>query len=118
LLVVEKIRAICQQHPDYAYRLSKNRARDFYDIYELTSHMDDDFPRRCSDLIENVFKAKGVSLQFLGAFWNDDFIDEQRRGFDQVKDTVSGALQEFDVYVENLRFFVKEISQCNRAIEV
>ena len=118
LLVVEKIRAICQQHPDYAYRLSKNRARDFYDIYELTSHMDDDFPRRCSDQIENVFKAKGVSLQFLGAFWNDDFIDEQRRGFDQVKDTVSGALQEFDVYVENLRFLVKEIAQNNQAIKI
>jgi len=58
LLVLEKIRAICQQHPDYAYRLSKNRARDFYDIYVLSENANDHFADRCSHHIAKVFEAK------------------------------------------------------------
>ena len=109
LLVLEKIRAICQQHPDYAYRSSKNRARDFYDIYELTANTDDGFISRCSSQIENVFRAKEVPLKILALLWEVDFIDEQRRGFDEVKDTVIGKIHDFEVYVEHLRFFVKDI---------
>ncbi len=109
LLVLEKIRAICQQHPDYAYRSSKNRARDFYDIYELTADTDDGFISRCSSQIEKVFRAKEVPLKILASLWEVDFIDEQRPGFDAVKDTVIGEIHDFDVYVEHLRFFVRDI---------
>lgn len=109
LLVLEKIRAICQQHPDYAYRSSKNRARNFYDIYELTANTDDSFISRCRSLIEKVFRAKEVPLKILASLWEVDFIDEQRRGFDAVKDTVIGEIHDFDVYVEHLRFFVRDI---------
>jgi len=110
LIVLEKIRAICQQHPEYQFRSSKNRARDFYDIYELTTDIDDGFSKRCSKHIQKVFKAKEVPLNFLDDLWRDDFIDEQRRGFDEVKNTVTGNIQDFDVYVEHLRFLVKEIA--------
>lgn len=106
----EKIRAICQQHPEYKFKLSKNRARDFYDIYELTKNIDDDFAQRCSLHIESVFKAKGVPIFFLKSLWEEDFIDKQRRGFDQVKDTVQGKVYDFNFYLENLRFLVKEIT--------
>lgn len=109
LLVLEKIRAICQQHPDYAYRSSKNRARDFYDIYELTADTDDCFLSACSSQIEKVFRAKEVPLTILASLWEVDFIDGQRRGFDEVRDTVIGKIHDFDVYVEHLRFFVKDI---------
>jgi hypothetical protein len=109
LLVLEKIRAICQQHPDYAYRSSKNRARDFYDIYELTANTDDGFISRCSSQIEKVFHAKEVPLKILTSLWEVDFINEQRLGFDEVKDTVTGKIRDFDVYVEHLRFFVRDI---------
>jgi hypothetical protein len=109
LIVLEKIRAICQQHPEYVYKSSKNRSRDFYDIYELTANVDDDFAHRCSHHIEKVFNAKGVSVDFLRSLWEEDFIDIQRKGFDQVRSTVQGKVYDFDVYVENLRFLVKEI---------
>ena len=109
LLVLEKIRAICQQHPDYKYRSSKSRARDFYDIFELTANIGDGFKSRCSSEIEKVFHAKEVPLKILASLWDADFIDEQRQGFDAVKDTVSGEIHDFDVYVEHLRFFVKDI---------
>ena len=110
LLVTEKIRAICQQHPLYQYNKStKNRARDFYDIYELTANTDDDFAKRCSSLIEKVFKAKEVPLEILTSLWEDEFIDKQRTGFDRVKNTVRGEINDFDVYVEHLRFLVRDI---------
>ena len=36
LLVLEKLRAICQSHPNYKYRNTQsNRARDFYDIEQI-----------------------------------------------------------------------------------
>lgn len=109
LLVLEKLRAICQQHPEYSFRSSKNRARDFYDIYELTSQAGGEFADSCSQHIEKVFAAKEVPLGFLSALWDESFIDEQRRGFDEVKDTVSSRIHDFNVYLEHLRFLVKEI---------
>jgi len=109
LLVLEKIRAICQQHPDYSFRSSKNRARDFYDIYELTSKAGSEFADSCSHHIEKVFAAKEVPMSLLSALWDETFIDEQRRGFDEVKDTVSSRIHDFNVYLEHLRFLVKEI---------
>lgn len=109
LLVLEKLRAICQQHPDYEYTLTKNRARDFYDIHELTVHSDDGFANRCSKHIKNVFDAKGVPLKIMSSLWDEAFVDEQRRGFDEVRDTVSGDVYDFDKYLEYLRFLVKDI---------
>ncbi|MFH0878254.1 MAG: nucleotidyl transferase AbiEii/AbiGii toxin family protein [Lentisphaerota bacterium] len=109
LLVLEKIRAICQQDPRYQYRMSKNRARDFYDIHELTVHGTESSFRKSAGIIQKVFEAKNVPLYLLDALWNNAFIDEQRRGFDEVKDTVSGPVYDFDLYVEHLRFLVKEI---------
>ena len=109
LMVLEKLRAICQQHPDYPYRLSKNRSRDFFDIYELTKDAEDEFAMSCQSHLKKVFEAKEVPLTLLASFWDDSFIDEQRRGFDQVRDTVAGDVQKFDVYVEHVRFLVREI---------
>ncbi len=109
LLVLEKLRAICQQHPDYEYRLSKNRSRDFYDIFELTTDMDDAFVNKCMHHLAKVFAAKEVPLGILKALWSEEFIDEQRRGFEQVKDTVRGKVYEFDVYVEQIRFLVLDV---------
>ncbi len=110
LLVLEKLRAICQQHPSYKRRLSKNRARDFYDIYELTVNSDNNFTNRCSKHINKVFEAKEVPLDILSSLWKDEaFVDEHRRGFDEVRDTVSGDVYDFDIYLEHLRFLVLEI---------
>jgi hypothetical protein len=109
LLVLEKMRAICQQHPDYPFRLSKNRSRDFYDIYMLTADVGDLFPGSCAPHLNKVFAAKEVPLALLKSIWDEDFMDEQRRGFDQVRDTVRGKVYDFDVYLEHLRFLIKDI---------
>jgi len=111
MLVLEKLRAICQQHPDYPYRQeTENRARDFYDIHSLTIDIDDGFIRRCQFHMGAVFGAKEVPLWILHALWKDDaFIDEFRRGFDQVRDMVRGPVDSFDVYLEHVRFLLKDI---------
>lgn len=111
MLVLEKLRAICQQYPEYPYRQqTKNRARDFYDIHALTINTSDEFINCCQYHLMKVFATKEVPLCILRALWEDDiFIDEFRRGFDQVKDTVRGALYDFDVYLEHVRFFIQDI---------
>lgn len=106
LLVLEKLRAICQQHPDYEFRLSKNRSRDFYDIYQLSEEVDEVFIKKCRHHLKKVFDAKEVPYGILKAIWNEEFIDEQRRGFEQVKDTVRGKVYDFNVYVEHIRFLL------------
>jgi predicted nucleotidyltransferase component of viral defense system len=111
MIVLEKLRAICQQHPEYPYRQkSKNRARDFYDIHCLTVDASDAFIQRCQRHLKAVFEIKEVPLSILGALWDDDaFVDGFRRGFNQVKDTVRGRLDAFDVYLEHARFLIQDI---------
>jgi len=111
MLVLEKLRAICQQHLDYPYRQeTRNRARDFYDIRSLTIEIDDEFVRRCQFHMGAVFRAKEVPLWILRALWEDDaFVDEFHRGFDQVRDVVRGPVASFNVYLEHVRFLVKDI---------
>lgn len=111
MLVLEKLRAICQQHPEYPFRQQrKNRARDFYDIYLLTVEASEDFVARCKHHLKAVFAAKDVALWLLRSLWEDeDFVDEFRRGFELVKDTVSGNVEHFDTYLEHVRFLIKDI---------
>ncbi len=109
LLVVEKLRAICQQHPDYRFRSNKNRARDFYDIYKLCSGKDQVFFIRCQKHLPAVFKAKAVPVSLLKALWDKDFLSVQRSGFTQVKDSTKGIVRDFDVYVEYVRYLVGQI---------
>lgn len=109
LLVVEKLRAICQQHPNYRFHSNKNRARDFYDIYKLCSGKDQSFFIRCQQHLPAVFEAKDVPVSLLTALWDEEFLSVQRSGFTQVKDSTKGALRDFDVYVEYLRYLVRLI---------
>jgi predicted nucleotidyltransferase component of viral defense system len=69
MIVIEKLRAICQQMPAYAKRSHPApRARDFFDIYQvvnrLTSVKSLKAPENCL-LARAVFKAKDVPLHLL-----------------------------------------------------
>lgn len=109
LLVLEKLRAICQQHPDYPYSKDKNRARDFYDILQLTQNADEAFLKNCREEIGKVFAAKEVPLRFLNALWDEEFVDYFARGFDEVRENVRGILYPFDTYLEHARFLVEDL---------
>lgn len=110
LLILEKLRAICQQNPDYKYKSQKNRARDFYDIHRLSQkNMNDAFYGHCRKHLPHVFGAKEVSPLLLTALWDEAFLETQRVGFQQVIASTTGRLLEFNVYVEFLRYLVGKI---------
>lgn len=70
MLVIEKLRAICQQLPEYReivhHMKSAPRARDFYDIYNMCSHFKLDFHTAENiDLAHTIFNAKRVPLDYV-----------------------------------------------------
>lgn len=114
LLLLEKIRAICQQHPDYPYKDVHQRSRDYYDIESLWSKVLKEgdpelFLNDCAKHIKNVFKAKGVSLDILEKIFVSDFVEVQKSGWGAVEQTVTGKIQSFDYYNESLSRLVSDI---------
>jgi predicted nucleotidyltransferase component of viral defense system len=70
MIAAEKLRAICQQMPEYVHRrynTATPRARDFYDIHAILTdgHVDLDTDDGL-ELIRNMFAAKEVPLRLLG----------------------------------------------------
>ena len=116
LLVLEKLRAICQSHPDYKYRITQsNRARDFYDIEQIYTKVlnegkIDNFFKELSKHIVKVFEAKNVPLSLIDSCLNnDDFLKSQEIGWEEVKSTVKGLNQNFSYYVQTIKDLVKKI---------
>jgi len=100
MIVIEKLRAICQQMPEYPLRgYSTARARDFYDIYstiskaELTLNTKENL-----ELIRNIFAAKAVNLRL--ALIIEKYREFHRQDWPSVELTVSGELKTFDFYFD------------------
>lgn len=116
LLVLEKIRAICQSHPDYKYRNTLgNRARDFYDIEQIYTQVlnegkMDDFFKELSKHIVKVFEAKDVPLSLISSCLNnEEFLRSQEIGWQEVQSTVRGLNQNFSYYVQTIKGLVEKI---------
>ncbi|CAN5317109.1 nucleotidyl transferase AbiEii/AbiGii toxin family protein [soil metagenome] len=70
MLVLEKLRALCQQLPQYKdivkHMNSRARARDFFDIHNLMTSFKLDFTTSKNiELARNIFEAKKVPLYFI-----------------------------------------------------
>jgi len=105
MIVFEKLRAICQQMPEYEEIIPNPgrsaRARDFFDIYTVLEHFAIDLATEQNvQLLKNIFEAKRVPLRFLGLIGN--YRDYHRQDFRAVQDTVKAGtqLQDFDYYFE------------------
>lgn len=105
MLVLEKIRAVCQQTQQYRQMVISHvpvpRARDFFDIYTITQAFPIDMnSERTKTLLKAIFNAKKVPLSFI----NDiaDHRDLHRTDFDSLKDTVKIGtdLKGFDFYFD------------------
>jgi predicted nucleotidyltransferase component of viral defense system len=104
-IVVEKIRAICQQMPEYG-RIVKSRSqsprpKDFFDIYVTIEHFNVDLTSDSTlDLVRCSFDSKRVPLELIPKI--RDYRDYHNQAFDGVKDTVySGTdLKDFDFYFD------------------
>lgn len=116
LLLTEKIRAICQQHPDYPHKKLDIRARDFYDIERLwiksiKESNTENFIKEMRSHIKPVLKAKDVDFSIIHKIFDVDFLETQKVGWPQVQTTVIGEIQDFDYYVETLKTIVNLITK-------
>ncbi|OHB75456.1 MAG: hypothetical protein A2Z25_06910 [Planctomycetes bacterium RBG_16_55_9] len=110
MIVFEKLRAICQQMPEYTLNTTKTaRARDFFDIYTVMEHFEIDFtsPRNI-DLLKLMFEAKQVSVSLIGDI--EAYREYHRQDFVSVEATVKPSieLKPFDFYFD----YVLEKCKC------
>ncbi len=103
LIIIEKIRAICQQNPEYKKIIksatTRPRSKDFYDIYILLKDKNSgEFIDKIKDTIKIVFKQKKVPLEYLMQISNQKNI--HKADFASLRDTlpVKEKLEEFNVY--------------------
>jgi len=104
MLAVEKLRAICQQMPEYGpvvkrSRAGSARARDFLDIHTLITHRSLVMTSRENlELVKLVFKAKRVPVELLAKI--KDYREFHESDFQSVKDTVKPgvSVEEFEFY--------------------
>lgn len=102
MCVLEKVRAICQQMPEYGPTAGTQhaRARDFYDIHATVEMLGLDLssPENL-DLCRNIFAAKEVPISFIPAIPKTR--EFHRSGWDQVRLSVRREkIQDFDFYFD------------------
>lgn len=100
MLVLEKIRALCQQMDEYALRGDKSaRARDFYDIYVLMKEAKINLETEDTlELTRQIFAAKDVPVDLIRKL--PDYREFHRLDWPSVQDTVTGPLESFDFYFD------------------
>jgi hypothetical protein len=100
MLAIEKLRAICQQMPEYKLRRNPcARARDFYDIHLIVTQAGVDLGSSENlDLVPPVFAAKEVPLRLIGKIPAQR--EFHRPDWAAVQTSVRGRLEEFDFYFD------------------
>ena len=100
MLAIEKLRAICQQMPDYPMRSHPTpRARDFYDIYSVIEGTHIDLITLTNlQLARDIFAAKSVPLTLISKI--SEHREFHKQDWPAVELTVSGKLLEFDFYFD------------------
>jgi predicted nucleotidyltransferase component of viral defense system len=107
MLAIEKLRAICQQMPEYELRRNpRPRARDFYDIHSIVTTGEIDITEASNlELVRNVFAAKSVPLSLIMNIKNVH--DYHVVDWPSVEQEVAGELKEFDFHFA----FVVELAE-------
>ena len=116
MIVLEKLRAICQQMPEYSKFLGKSyqtaRARDFFDIYTVVEHFNIDLTASENlNLLKVIFKAKEVPINLIGNI--KEFREYHRPDFIAVENTVKPniRIKDFDYYFDYV------INKCNELLK-
>jgi hypothetical protein len=99
MCAIEKLRAICQQMPEYEQKTGQARARDFYDIYAISTQrgIDLSLPENL-ELIANIFAAKRVPLDWLPRIAGTR--DFHEPDWESVRATVQGEVFDFGIYFD------------------
>lgn len=107
MIVVEKLRAICQQMPEYAFRSQPSpRARDFYDIWRVMTATSLNLTApETIELAKHIFAAKKVPLALLAKVSGQREV--HRPDWPAVMNAVAETLNGFDFYFD---FVVEQVA--------
>jgi len=100
MIALEKLRALCQQHPSYPFRrFPTPRARDFFDIYDIVVELGVDLldPSQVS-FAQRCFAAKQVPFELLGDLRGQQ--DFHRQTWPEVEQAVPTRLEPFHFYFD------------------
>ena len=102
MIAVEKLRAICQQMPEYPLRVHKYpRARDFYDIWLLIEHAKIDFgAAEVEELVRSIFSTKEVGVELIAKI--SQYREFHQQDWPSVQDSVMGPTESFDFYFDRV----------------
>ncbi len=113
-IATEKLRAICQQIPEYREQLKSRpgtaRPRDFFDIHYISElHNLDWSEGDTTNLVQAMFAAKHVPLTLLGII--KEFRDFHKQGFPSLQETVrpDHKLEDFDFYFDYILDIVEKL---------
>lgn len=104
MILVEKIRALCQSMPKYKDIVTsarcKQRARDIYDIWIITESFSE--LNLTKELFQNIFDAKQVPLEFMRDI--ESLREHNRANWETVMQTVSEGenLENYDFYFNHV----------------
>ncbi|HEY4354606.1 MAG TPA: nucleotidyl transferase AbiEii/AbiGii toxin family protein [Acidobacteriaceae bacterium] len=108
MIAIEKLRAICQQMPEYPLQKRPSaRARDFYDIHLIASKTGMSFDsKETLELARHIFAAKEVPIELLAKIQGQR--EFHRPDWDSVKTTSNDdELADFDTYFD---FVVEQVN--------
>ncbi|WP_046755307.1 nucleotidyl transferase AbiEii/AbiGii toxin family protein [Kordia jejudonensis] len=112
MIVLEKLRALCQSIPEYKNIIPtariKGRARDFYDIWNICQNFEIDFKSQENRImLEQIFDAKRVPLNFLSLI--KKYKDLQQEDWVTVVDTITEKNKGYDFYFNFTMRCIKEL---------
>lgn len=122
MIIIEKLRAICQQMPQYKEKMNVKvspRPRDFYDIYTILEKNEtlkaDLLSSESRELITDIFKIKKVPVTLLEHIKLEDTKKFHEQDFDTVRQTIyaSDNSKDFEFYYYYVCNLVKEINLNN-----
>ena len=111
MIVIEKLRALCQQMPEYPHRSHPTpRARDFYDIYSVLHNLilaEDLKTAESVELARDIFGAKEVPLALLSRIRETRDLHEP--DWPSVEGAILGRRDPFRFYFDFVVRLVEEL---------
>ncbi len=121
MIAIEKLRAICQQMPEYCKSIGKSfstqRARDFFDIHAVIGHFGIDLTTSENlQLTRDIFDAKKVPLDLIDNI--NKYREYHRQGFVAVLDTVKPNIKvkDFNFYFDYVLDLTTALTKALRKI--
>ncbi|WP_426329045.1 nucleotidyl transferase AbiEii/AbiGii toxin family protein [Pedobacter sp. R-06] len=116
MIALEKLRALCQQNPKYKEIIgsmsNKSRARDFYDIHNLTTNFTFDLNSgENRKMCVAIFDAKKVPMDYLTEL--PEQYELHRQSWPSVLNTISQKenVQDFDFYFGHVIKLARDLAK-------